>query len=90
MYAATLKDIIPLPDPDAPPASPSHINAYPEFSAGSTVLALYPDTSCLYQAKVIQGPRDAQNARVRMNYIFIAGGDNHYSDYHHVKAGGCV
>jgi SAGA-associated factor 29 len=59
--------MIPLPDPDASPGNPSHINAYPEFTAGSTVMALYPDTSCFYRAEVIQGPRDqlgAANNRV--------------------------
>ncbi|TDL22219.1 hypothetical protein BD410DRAFT_788950 [Rickenella mellea] len=63
MYQATLKDFIPLPDPDAPPNGPAHPNGYPEFPTGSTVMALYPDTSCFYRAEVIQGPRDPQNAR---------------------------
>jgi len=60
LYTANLKTIMPLPDPDAPPNSPSHPNAYPIFSAGSTVMALYPDTSCFYRAVVaeVQGPRE--------------------------------
>ncbi|KAI0822258.1 SGF29 tudor-like domain-containing protein [Trametes gibbosa] len=55
-YNTTLRAIIPLPDPLAPPDSATHLNAYPEFSAGSTVMALYPDTSCFYRAEVIASP----------------------------------
>ncbi|CAL1713153.1 unnamed protein product [Somion occarium] len=62
-YNTTLRAIIPLPDPDAPPDSPAHLNAYPEFPAGSTVMALYPDTSCFYRAEVIASPRDLQASR---------------------------
>ena len=43
------KHIIPLPDPKAPV---SH-----EFPVGSTVLALYPDTSCFYRAEVVATPK---------------------------------
>ncbi|KAI0770327.1 SGF29 tudor-like domain-containing protein [Fomes fomentarius] len=57
-YNTTLRAIIPLPDPTAPPDSAAHLNAYPEFSAGSTVMALYPDTSCFYRAEVISSPKD--------------------------------
>ncbi|KAI0720477.1 SGF29 tudor-like domain-containing protein [Cerioporus squamosus] len=57
-YNTTLRAIIPLPDPNAPPDSATHLNAYPEFAAGSTVMALYPDTSCFYRAEVIANPRD--------------------------------
>ncbi|OSD07247.1 hypothetical protein PYCCODRAFT_1430489 [Trametes coccinea BRFM310] len=57
-YNTTLRAIIPLPDPNAPPDSAAHLNAYPEFVAGSTVMALYPDTSCFYRAEVIASPRD--------------------------------
>ena len=57
-YNTTLRAIIPLPDPTAPPDSASHLNAYPEFTTGSTVMALYPDTSCFYRAEVIENPRD--------------------------------
>jgi len=59
-YNTTLRAIIPLPDLKAPPNSASHLNAYQEFPAGSTVMALYPDTSCFYRAKVIASPRDMQ------------------------------
>ncbi|KAJ3513038.1 hypothetical protein NLJ89_g3172 [Agrocybe chaxingu] len=52
-YTATLKTILPLPDPDAPTGSPSHLSHYPEFPVGATVMALYPDTSCFYRAEVI-------------------------------------
>ena len=58
LYNTTLKAIIPLPDPNAPQGSPSHVNAYQEFPAGSVVMALYPDTSCFYRAEVIATPKD--------------------------------
>ncbi|RPD62404.1 hypothetical protein L226DRAFT_544265 [Lentinus tigrinus ALCF2SS1-7] len=61
-YNTTLRAIIPLPDPNAPPDSATHLNAYPEFAAGSTVMALYPDTSCFYRAEVIANPRDLNAA----------------------------
>ncbi|KIJ64434.1 hypothetical protein HYDPIDRAFT_132292 [Hydnomerulius pinastri MD-312] len=59
-YNTTLRAIIPLPDPTAPPNSAAHLNAYQEFPAGSTVMALYPDTSCFYRAEVIASPKDLQ------------------------------
>lgn len=55
--------MIPLPDPEAPPNSPSHPNAYPVFSTSATVMALYPDTSCFYRAEVIEvvaAPREGR------------------------------
>ncbi|KAK7690032.1 hypothetical protein QCA50_006677 [Cerrena zonata] len=73
-YNTTLRAIIPLPDPDAPPDSPSHLNAYPEFPARSTVMALYPDTSCFYRAEVITSPKDVQatgrNASTRQGPVY--------------------
>ncbi|KAI0648080.1 SGF29 tudor-like domain-containing protein [Trametes meyenii] len=57
-YNTTLRAIIPLPDPNAPPESAAHLHAYPEFATGATVMALYPDTSCFYRAEVIASPRD--------------------------------
>ena len=66
VYNTTLRAIVPLPDPDAHPSNPSHLNAYQEFPVGSIVLALYPDTSCFYRAEVLASPRDMQLAsRVR-------------------------
>jgi len=59
-YNTTLRAIIPLPDPNAVPNSASHLSAYQEFPAGSTVMALYPDTSCFYRAEVLASPRDMQ------------------------------
>ncbi|KXN88167.1 SAGA-associated factor 29 [Leucoagaricus sp. SymC.cos] len=52
-YTTTIKSIIPLPDPNA-------VSSYPDFPAGSTVMALYPDTSCFYRAEVIATPKDMQ------------------------------
>lgn len=69
-YNTTLRAIIPLPDPNAPPDSATHLNAYPEFAAGSTVMALYPDTSCFYRAEVIATPRDL-NAASRVSTVVI-------------------
>jgi SAGA-associated factor 29 len=60
LYTASLRAIIPLPDPTAPPGSPAHVSSYQEFPAGSTVMALYPDTSCFYRAEVIATPKDLQ------------------------------
>jgi len=61
LYNTTLKAIIPLPDPNAPPGSASHVNAYQEFPTGSVVMALYPDTSCFYRAEVLATPKDMQH-----------------------------
>jgi len=59
-YPTTLRAIIPLPDPSQPPTSAAHPNAYQQFPANSTVMALYPDTSCFYRAEVIAPPQDVQ------------------------------
>lgn len=62
-YQSNLKTMIPLPDPEAPGNSPSHPNSYPVFGAGSTVMALYPDTSCFYRAEVtevVTAPREGR------------------------------
>ncbi|KAL0961072.1 hypothetical protein HGRIS_006056 [Hohenbuehelia grisea] len=59
-YNTTLRAIIPLPDPNAAPGSSSHLTAYQEFPAKSTVMALYPDTSCFYRAEVIATPKEMQ------------------------------
>jgi hypothetical protein len=69
-YNTTLRAIIPLPDLTAPPTSAAHLNAYQEFPTGSTVMALYPDTSCFYRAEVISSPRDLQPVgRVRSKLL---------------------
>ena len=61
-YTAGIRSIVPLPDPNVPPNHPSHLNSYPEFPARSTVMALYPDTSCFYRAEVLASPKDVQPA----------------------------
>ncbi|KAG2057723.1 hypothetical protein BDR06DRAFT_980753 [Suillus hirtellus] len=68
-YNTTLRAIIPLPDPNASPTSAAHLNAYQEFPAGSTVMALYPDTSCFYRAEVISPPRDVPGRGVTTKTI---------------------
>ncbi|KIM65922.1 hypothetical protein SCLCIDRAFT_111946 [Scleroderma citrinum Foug A] len=60
-YNTTLRAIIPLPDPEAPPNSAAHPSAYQEFPAGSIVMALYPDTSCFYRAEVIAIPSEGRS-----------------------------
>ncbi|KAI0032564.1 SGF29 tudor-like domain-containing protein [Vararia minispora EC-137] len=55
-YKTTLRALLPLPELDVSPNSPTHLNAYHEFPPGSTVLALYPDTSCFYRAEVLGSP----------------------------------
>ena len=71
IYKTTLKSILPLPDPDAPAGSPAHLNVYPEFSVGSTVMALYPDTSCFYRAEVIATPDRVGNLPSRFLKIIV-------------------
>jgi len=56
IYTASLKAIVPLPDPEAAPGSAAHLSLHPTFPVGSVVLALYPDTSCFYRAEVIATP----------------------------------
>ncbi|KAF8967044.1 SGF29 tudor-like domain-containing protein [Flammula alnicola] len=55
-YTASLKTIVPLPEPGVAIGSPAHLSLHPIFPVGSTVLALYPDTSCFYRAEVIAVP----------------------------------
>lgn len=76
-YNTTLRAIIPLPDLEAPPSNAAHLNAYREFPVGSTVMALYPDTSCFYRAEVI-GARVSQSCfmlsrSLLVVYIFMFG-----------------
>ncbi|KAF6757516.1 SGF29 tudor-like domain-containing protein [Ephemerocybe angulata] len=54
---APQKHVIPLPDPKSP--------ITPEFPIGSTVLGLYPDTSCFYRAEVVATPKSLQSAAGR-------------------------
>jgi SAGA-associated factor 29 len=69
-YTTTLQDIIPLPDPN----TVGYLHAYPEFPAGSTVMALYPDTSCFYRAEVIASPRDMQPSGRVSTYTYLLPG----------------
>ncbi|GJJ15562.1 hypothetical protein Clacol_009840 [Clathrus columnatus] len=55
-WNTTLRNLIPLPDPTAPPNSATHPNSYEEYPAGSIVMGLYPDTSCFYRAEVVAAP----------------------------------
>ncbi|KAF9077694.1 SGF29 tudor-like domain-containing protein [Rhodocollybia butyracea] len=72
-YNTTLRSIIPLPDPGAPPGSASSLSAYREFPIGSTVLALYPDTSCFYRAEVLATPANTSSS------------DTSYAPFYRVK-----
>lgn len=69
-YPTTLRAIIPLPDPNALPTSAAHLNAYRQFPANSTVMALYPDTSCFYRAEVIASPQGKQPIGKVCYYVF--------------------
>jgi len=60
IYQANPKNMIPLPDMDAPHHSDMHPNNWPEYPVGSAVLALYPETTCLYRAEVVQGPKETR------------------------------
>lgn len=74
-YHTTLRAIIPLPDPTAAPGDAAHLNAYRQFPTGSTVMALYPDTSCFYRAEVIASPQDLQPVgRVSKPCVHLRGG----------------
>jgi SAGA-associated factor 29 len=55
-WITTLKSIIGLPDPDAPPTSSSHPSNMEDFAKGSQVLAIYPDTTTFYRATVVSAP----------------------------------
>lgn len=56
MYNTTLRSLIPLPDPDGPIHLSSHPRQLEDFPKGSTVLALYPDTTSFYRATVLAAP----------------------------------
>lgn len=68
VYTTTLRSLIPLPRVDVPASDPSHLNHYPEYRAGSTVLALFPDTTSFYKAEVISTPKDMQTAGQRVSH----------------------
>ncbi|KAF8914960.1 SGF29 tudor-like domain-containing protein [Mucidula mucida] len=55
-YVTTLASMIPLPVAGVPEGAPESLSSYPEHAKGSTVLALYPDTSCFYRAEVMTTP----------------------------------
>ncbi|GMK53748.1 hypothetical protein CspeluHIS016_0103340 [Cutaneotrichosporon spelunceum] len=55
-WSARLRDILLLPDPDAPVSSPSHPSNLEDFPRGTQVLALYPETTSFYRATVVSPP----------------------------------
>ncbi len=69
MFEATLDSLMPLPLVNAPEKDPSHLNEYPEYQSGRTVLALFPDTTSFYKAEVVATPKDlrADGQRVRID-----------------------
>jgi len=58
MYTASLSSILPLPIANLPPDDASHLNAYPDYAAGTIVLALYPETTSFYKAEVVASPKE--------------------------------
>jgi len=79
LYNTTLRSIMPLPNPNAPPNSAPHQNAYPVFPVGATVMVLYPDTSCFYRAEVLASPSDTHPAGRASPFRSWEGLDPHYS-----------
>jgi hypothetical protein len=63
-----MRYLIPLPVVDAPPSDPSYIGNYPEYKSGSTVLALFPDTTSFYKAVVVQTPKEIQTSGSRVSW----------------------
>ncbi|KAG8831894.1 hypothetical protein FRC17_002389 [Serendipita sp. 399] len=57
-YTTNIRSLIPLPIADVPPSNPNHLDAYPEYKSGSTVLALFPDTTSFYKAVVVASPKE--------------------------------
>lgn len=55
---AVQRYVIPLPDLE------KNKGVLPEFPVGSTVLGLYPDTSCFYRAEVMATPKQMQSSAV--------------------------
>jgi SAGA-associated factor 29 len=55
-WTARLRDILLLPDPDAPTSSSSHPSNLEDFPRGTQVLALYPETTSFYRATVVSPP----------------------------------
>lgn len=59
---APQKHVIPLPDPKMPPTH--------DIPVGSSVLALYPDTSCFYRAQVIATPKSMLTSSVGRQPVY--------------------
>ncbi|KAJ7212119.1 SGF29 tudor-like domain-containing protein [Mycena pura] len=85
-YNTTLRAIIPLPDPTAPPGAPSHLSSYQEFHPGSTVMALYPDTSCFYRAEVISTPKQTGRNTPSSKHIYKLKFEDDDNQEHSVSA----
>jgi len=68
LFTTIQKYLMPLADPDAAPNSPMHPSSYPDFPAGHFVLALYPDTSCFYRAKVAEDREKGFNKPYRVRF----------------------
>jgi len=68
LFTAVQKSLVPLADPDAPPNSMLHPSSYPDFPASHIVLALYPDTSCFYRARVTEDREKGSNKPYRLRF----------------------
>jgi hypothetical protein len=52
-FTVSSRSLLALPDPQGPP---------PEHAVGAAVVALYPETTCLYRAQVIKHWKDVPSA----------------------------
>lgn len=86
IFNTTLRSIIPLPDPLAPPSHPSHPSNADVYPPNTQVLALYPDTTAFYRATVLWPPgapggkKDKRAGRSEDKYRlkFVDDGENEH------------
>lgn len=60
IYATTLRSIVPLPD------SRDRSTFPPEYPPGTEVMALYPETTSFYHAKIAQSPTQTKRPTYRV------------------------
>ncbi|KAJ3425414.1 saga-associated factor 29 [Anaeramoeba flamelloides] len=65
-YKVPKRDVVPLPNT----LSANHIKST-EFSSGSKVLAIYPETTTFYPAKVLKSPKDRSTSTYQTHYYLL-------------------